>query len=128
MGNNGVSNIYERGAEEAGPDGVAPADKQFERPKNIGKLEKDVRGLLKELEAANAAREGANTEVKGILDEIETKGLNRKAFKAAAKLADMSQDERDEYLFTMQFMLERIFKVGWQTDLFGAKDDAETKH
>ena len=86
--------------------------------KKSAELDKWVDERVDEVAALALEVKGLNQQRIAIFDEVESKGLDRKAFKDAVKLKEMDIDKRSKYLMTMRRMARQFgFADGEQLDL-----------
>lgn len=87
----------EREAREAEAEGSATS-KALVLAGNLNEKRDKLIDLRDQMGAAVKRRQSANSDVKAILDEVETLGVSRTAFKHACKVIDdMSPEQRENY-------------------------------
>jgi uncharacterized protein (UPF0335 family) len=83
----------------------------------LGELEKICRDIETQLEGPAATRKRANEQVKAILSEAETHGMNREAVKLAHKFLKWDNTKRDSFIASFQVFLS-AHGYNMQQDLF----------
>ena len=97
--------------------------------KRRGELDAFIRAQVELAANLKLERKAINEQMKAVIDEVNARGVNRKAFKAALTLHELESAEREEYGVSMS-MIGRA--LGWppmgeQIEMFQASTQPSTE-